>query len=82
MLLAQEDLKRHGWWLTLLLLVALALNYPPLATNVIDGEIGRFSIIRGQFFAGILCMAGLLVVTLRQDTSPAPATPIASQQIQ
>ena len=76
MLLVQHDLKRHAWWLTLLLLIALALNYPPLATNVIEGKIGDFAVVRGQFFAGILCMAGLLVVALRQAQAPDSALSI------
>lgn len=67
MLLAQQDLKRWRWWLTLLIVVVLALNYPPFATNVIDGTIGRFAVIRGQFFAGVLCMLGLLALKLQKD---------------
>ena len=70
MLLVQRDLKRNAWWLTLLVLIALALNYPPLATNVIEGEIGRFALVRGQFFAGILCMAALLIVAVHRERTP------------
>ena len=67
MLLVDSARKRRGWRLGALAACVLALNYPPLATDVINGVIGRFSIVRGQFFAGLLCVAGLLVLAIQQS---------------
>ncbi len=42
-----------------LVLVATALNFQPFATDVIQLDVHRFSVLRGQFFAALLCLAGL-----------------------
>lgn len=73
MLFAQQLLDRRTLWLAPFLLGALALSYPPLASDIIDWEIGRFSIVRNQFFAGMLCLIGLALLALERHRSPRPA---------
>ncbi len=59
MVLVQETRELRNWWLAALVAVAVVLNYPPLATDVLHMDIGDYSVIRGQFFAGVLCLVGL-----------------------
>ncbi len=59
MLFVQADALLKSWPLRIFIGAVIALNLPPLATNVIQGETGRFSLLRGQFYAGILCLCGL-----------------------
>ncbi len=66
MLFAQADSALRSWPLRILMVVVIVLNLSPLATNVIDGEIGRFSLLRGQFYAGLLCLSGLGWLALRR----------------
>ncbi len=41
--------------------VAIAvLNYRPIATDIIAMDLGRFSVLRGQFYAGVLCLLAVL----------------------
>ncbi len=47
-------------------LLIFALNVPPLATDVLNLNIGRYSLLRGQFFSGILCLGTLALVALAQ----------------
>lgn len=46
-------------WLLVLLVPAVVLNYPPLATNVLTMDIGDDAVVRGQFFSGILLLLAL-----------------------
>jgi uncharacterized membrane protein len=59
MVLIQESRELRSWWLAALVAVIVVLNYPPLATDVLHMDIGDYSIVRGQFFAGVLCLLGL-----------------------
>jgi hypothetical protein len=59
MVLAQESRRLRNWWLAALVVVAVVLNYPPLATDVLHMDISDYSIVRGQFFSGVLCLLGL-----------------------
>lgn len=59
MVLAQESRNFRSWWMAAVIAVIVVLSYPPLATDVIKMDISDASIVRGQFFAGVLCMAAL-----------------------
>jgi hypothetical protein len=42
-----------------LIAIAAALNYMPLAPDVWSFSLGRWAVLRGQFFAGLLCISAL-----------------------
>ncbi len=66
MLFAEANVTLRTWPLRVLIVVVIALNLPPLASDVIGGEIGRFAVLRGQFYAGLLCLLGLAWIALRR----------------
>jgi hypothetical protein len=53
---------------------ALALNYPPLATDIIKLEVGRLALVRGQFYSAVLCLVvlGYLVWKRRSSVTFGP----------
>ena len=73
MLLWQVRRSLNTWlfWPTFALLILL--NFPPLATDVIQGDIGHFAILRGQFFAGVLALVMMLVLAWRRASTAAAA---------
>lgn len=54
----------HALAIALAAALILALNLPPLATDVIQQTIGPLSILRSQFLSGILCLVTLGAVAL------------------
>ncbi len=75
MVLAAEARRRRSLTLALASALILALNLPPLATDVVDITIGPHSILRSQFFSGVLCLATLLAVALTRYRYQPPARP-------
>ncbi len=59
MVLLQAMRSGGRWWLLLALVPAIALNYPPLASNVLTMDIGDYAVVRGQFFSGVLLFVAL-----------------------
>ncbi len=62
MVIAHENRALRSWWVWGSLLLIIALNYQPLASDVVKGLIGRWSLLRGHFYAYVLTilMLGLL----------------------
>ena len=65
MLLWQANRTLRSYVLVLAIGVIGMLNYRPFASDVVHGGVGRFAVLRGQFFAGLLCMAMLAWVAWR-----------------
>ncbi|WP_158615558.1 glycosyltransferase 87 family protein [Acidipila sp. EB88] len=54
------ELRSRFKWATLLgTLGTVALNYQPIATDIIAMDVGDYSLVRAQFYAGALCLATL-----------------------
>lgn len=67
MVLLEEARRLRSWWLAALPAAIAILNFHPLASDVISMDVGDYALLRGQFFAGVLCLAGVsLVVWLRR----------------
>ncbi len=62
MALIQANQRWRSVGLTLVTVVIGVLNFHPFASNVEAMEVGRLALVRGQFFAGALCLAGLAAV--------------------
>jgi hypothetical protein len=68
---ARRTLSQGVFWPCFALVILL--NFPPFATDVIHGEIGRFAILRGQFFSGILALAMMLALAWKAAARTRPA---------
>lgn len=77
MVLLDFALRRRSIVIALAIALILALNLPPLASNVTAYNVGPHAILRSQFFAGILCLITLAAVALTRrryaNTHPVPA---------
>lgn len=62
MLLWEEWRRWRAWWIAVAVLVITILNYQPLATKVITMDSGPISLMRGQFYAGVLSLLAIAVV--------------------
>ena len=71
MVLVDANVILRKWWIAALVFVILLLNLPPLSSDIIQGEVGRFAILRGQFLAGILSLLALLMLVRQQKASEA-----------
>lgn len=74
MVLAQayRDLRRR--WIPPAIILILALNLRPLATDVVNLHIGRLSLLRSHFYAEILCILALGVLAWKQPCAPVQDT--------
>ncbi len=59
MVLLQAMRSLRVWWPLAFLVPLVALNYPPLATDVLQMNIGDYAVVRGQFFSGLLALVAL-----------------------
>ena len=59
MVIASENRAVRSVWIWAALLLIVALNYPPLASDVVKGLIGPWSILRGHFYACLLTILTL-----------------------
>lgn len=59
MLLADRARHLRSLVLAACVLVIVALTLPPLASDVIHGDLGRFALVRSEFYAGLLCLGAL-----------------------
>ena len=72
MVIASENARIRSWWIWAALAGIIALNYRPLASDVVKGLIGPWSILRGHFYACLLTMLTLASVAwLRRVRGPA-----------
>ncbi len=62
MVLVAESQALRNWWIGAVCFAVAALNYRPLATDVIRMDISDVAVVRGQFFAGVLCLSALMAV--------------------
>ena len=67
MVLVAESQVLRNWWTGAVCFMVAALNYQPLATDVIRMDISDFAVVRGQFFAGVLCLLALVAVAWIQE---------------
>lgn len=70
--------RRFGdaWWMWVLIGGISLLNYRPVATDIVHGLIGPFSVVRGQFFACALTLLALPLMAwlqVRHERGTAPA---------
>ncbi len=76
MVLVDANREMRAWWLSALITGALLLNYRPIATDIVHGLIGPYSIVRGQFYACLLTLAALAAAAvLRARTNSRVALP-------
>lgn len=62
MVLVEEARRFRSWAIGVWAVAIAALNYQPLATDIIPMDLGRFSLLRGQFYAGVLCLIAVVFV--------------------
>ena len=79
MVLIDRNRRSHRWWMYLLIIAVALLNYRPFATDIINGMIGPLSVIRGQFFACLLTLAGLSITAWQQADRANEARPVAEE---
>ncbi len=75
MMLVDAHRERRASWLSVLIAAALLLNYRPLATDIVHGLIGPYSIVRGQFYACVLTLGALAAVAVSQARTGRAAAP-------
>ena len=73
MVLIEEARRLRSPWIAGLAAVITGLNFQPLATDVIPMDVGRFALVRGQFYAGVLCLLGVVFVAWLRRTPQTPA---------
>ena len=59
MVLLEESRRLRSGWIAAAAVLIAVLNFRPLATDVIHMDEGRFSLLRGQFYAGVLCLVAI-----------------------
>ncbi len=62
MVLVEESRRLRSWWIAALTICITILNFRPLATDVIHMDVGSLSLLRGQFYAGVLCLIAIAAV--------------------
>ncbi len=65
MVLLQEGRRLRSWWIVSMVLVGAALNLQPIAGNVEDGTLPRFSLLQSHFYSGVLCLGTLAFAALQ-----------------
>ena len=73
MVLLEAARRLRSWWLAALAAVITLLNYPPLATAVITMDVSDYALLRGQFYAGVLCFAGVAAAAWLSRRQPTAA---------
>ncbi len=56
MVIVEEARRLRSWVVGIWAALIALLNYRPIATDIIAMDLGRFAILRGQFYAGVLCL--------------------------
>lgn len=59
MVLWAEGRRLRSPWLLVLVGITTALNFEPIATDVIRMDVGNLALVRGQFYAFVLCLLGV-----------------------
>ena len=72
MILVEESRRLRSGWIAASTVLIVVLNFRPLATDVIDMDTGRLSLLRGQFYAGILCLLAIAGVAWMQRNRHSP----------
>ena len=67
MVIFQENQVLRSRKIAVFTWLALVLNYRPLATDIINLEVGRFALVRGQFYSAILCLAVLVYIVWKRN---------------
>lgn len=80
MILIDRNRILRRWWIAVLLAGITLLNYRPFATDIINGMIGRLSIIRGQFFACLLTLVALGTAAWLRTRTVKVEQPVAEEQ--
>lgn len=62
MVLVEEARRLRSWSVGAFAIAVVLLNYRPIATDIIAMDLGGFSLLRGQFYAGVLALLGILWV--------------------
>ncbi len=60
MVIVEEARRLRSWSVGAWAAAVALLCYRPVATNIIAMDLGRFSLLRGQFYAGVLCFMGIV----------------------
>ncbi len=63
--------RRASWTVWIVALAIATLLYRPLAPDVIRMDLSDYAVLRGDFYAGVLCIAALGVVSWRVRTTGA-----------
>lgn len=79
MMLADANRTLRSRWLWVVFAAALLLNYRPLATDIVHGLIGPYSIVRGQFYSCALTLLALAIVAVQQARRQPSGTEILTR---
>ena len=69
MLLYEQSRYLRSWTLACLIVAAILLNFRPLATDIINMDVGTLAIVRAQFYAGLLCLVALAIAAWQAERS-------------
>lgn len=79
MMILDENRRLRSAWLWSAVVLTMLLNYRPIATDINHFLIGRFAIVRAQFYAWLLTLAAISVLaylTLRRSDRKPTAAPL------
>ena len=60
MVIVEEARRLRSWGVGAWAVAIAALNYRPIATDIIAMDLGRFALLRGQFYAAVLCLGAVI----------------------
>lgn len=78
---ATPVLLRRPYWLLAFVIVIALLNLRPIAPDIITVSFGPLSLIRSNFYSGVLCLVALALAARHRmaASTPTPATSMPSQ---
>lgn len=63
MVIVEEARRLRSWSIGCWAIVITALNYRPIATDIIAMDLGRYALLRGQFYAAVLCLLAVIWIS-------------------
>ena len=60
MVIVEEARRLRSWPVGAWAIAIAVLNYRPIATDIIAMDLGRWALLRGQFYAAVLCLGAVI----------------------